>query len=519
MIRRLGPAIWLANGTPVELDHIPRLSSRLPTAPLRAFTLRYVIDLGVQSGMAVTTLRPGWASRRGAMRRPPAIVDGLLLGMMVGGSFLAFRWNTPFGNVTIARVFVLAGLIAMGTALLRLHTVPGAASVALGASLAVLLVTVGGLIHTPAAETGLASAANTGEALLTFFLSLLLVHNVVRARSGPGVVSSIARLPMWGYLPTGVLGAYQGFQLLAGGSPTIPFLEYARLHEATLNSARTAFHGGLNEFSVDRIAAAMGDPASYGIFSAAIIGYCLWAWQNKLVAADIVFCLAVLLGVLGVILSASPGAVLVLAVALLCNLPRHVAGWGRSLAGLAVVVGALLLLVTLMPQAERFMSSAQQRATEAATGEGTVGQHVALLGDGWRTFRAHPLFGVGTGGLGYHQHGFDPGFSSVHNTLVLALAEGGVVLGVAVIALWASLWRRLIPGGVLLPVTAAWLLYLDFNRVPALWVVLGVAGGLFSCKERIRRSSRTPDADDLSPARPSATAPVSEPLRVPLGGD
>lgn len=74
------------------------------------------------------------------------------------------------------------------------------------------------------------------------------------------------------------------------------------------------------------------------------------------------------------------------------------------------------------------------------------------------------------------------------------MLEGGVVVAEAtaaglaaqlssLFAFWLSLWRRL-PRAILLPLTAAWLLYLDFNRLPALWVIVGIASVLSGWQRR-----------------------------------
>lgn len=420
------------------------------------------------------------------------LANSLLLAMVLGGSLLAFRWTSPLGNITVARGALLLTLAAVGTGVIRLSALPPGSSAVLAPSIALLLLVVGGVLYTPAPSMGVVIVANFVEGITTLFVALLLAYNVVSASRGDAFALSLARVPLWGYLPTGLLGVHQAFQLLVGSRPTIPLLRYAHLDESTINSSRTAFHGGLNEFSLDRVASAMGDPTSYGIFSAVVIGYCVWGNRRKLLSTNMLFWASVLLASLGVILSASSAAVVVLAVVLLSNLPTTIVAWRRSILGMVCVGGTVALLIGALPQAQGFLLSSQGRVSAMFRGEGSADAHLSLLRDGWEVFSAYPLFGVGTGGFGFHAYGYDGGLSSVHNTLVLGLAEGGALLGFALILFWIALWRRLVPHAVLLPVTAAWLVYLDFNRIPALWVIVGLASALWQWQKRL---PRTKDAD------------------------
>jgi hypothetical protein len=418
------------------------------------------------------------------------LANSLLLAMVLGGSLLAYRWNSPLGNITVARGALLLTIAAMGTGVIRLSVAPPGSPAALASSAALLLIVIGGVLYTPAPPMGIVVVANFVEGVITLFVALLLTYNVVSPSRGHSFALSLARVPLWGYLPTGLLGVHQAFQLLVGSRPTIPFLRYARLDESTINSARTAFEGGLNEFGLDRVASAMGDPASYGIFSAVVIGYCVWGNRRKLLERNVLFWASVMLASFGVILSASSAAVVVLAAVLLSNLPTTIVGWRRSILAVGYVSGTVALLIGVLPQAQGFLLSSQGRVTAVVRGEGSAGAHLSLLRDGWEVFSAYPLFGVGTGGFGFHAYGFDAGFSSVHNTLVLGLAEGGALLGLALILFWVTLWRKLVPHAMLLPVTAAWLVYLDFNRIPALWVILGLTSALWHWQRR-----QTKDAD------------------------
>ena len=442
-------------------------------------TPRFCAPLTRPLGPTRTTLK---RSRRQTL---PIPIRTILLGIFVGGSFLAFRWSTPFGNMTVSRACIVLALIGMSVGLLRTPKVSASVRPALASALAVLLVVTAGLLYSPAPSTGLVAVGNTAEALLILFVSLFLGQGVLRHSSNSRLMASeLARVPMWGYLPTGLLGIYQAFQLLAGHRPTIPLLSFARLDGDTLNSARTAFGSGLNEFNLDRVAAATGDPATYGIFSAMTIGYCLWAKRAKLTRADALFRTVTLLAFAGVILSASISAFLVLAVVLLCNIPEGLKGWRRLVAVQSLMVAALLALFHLLPAAQGFLLSAPDRVASEVSGQGSAGAHLTLLSSAWEFFGSHPFLGVGTGGLMYNLYGYDVGFSSVHNTLLIALAEGGVVLGAALFFFWLSLWRRLVPRPVLLALTAALILYLDFNRLPALWAITGTSAALYWWQRR-----------------------------------
>ncbi len=397
---------------------------------------------------------------------------------------MAFRWGTPIGNMTVARGCAILAVLAMIGGIVGPIRLLTSARPALASSLVVLLVTLAGLLYSPAWSTGLAVAGNIGEALLILFVSLVLAQGVLRGGDSHTRALILARIPLWGYFPTGLLGVYQAFQLLIGERPTIPLLHFARLNENTLNSARTAFGSGLNEFNLDRVAAATGDPATYGIFSAITIGYCLWAKRMRLIRGGSLLRSVICLAFCGVILSASISAFIVLSICLLCNVPNSLGGWRRVVVSGAVAIGALMMLVAVLPAAEGYLLSAQQRVGSEVSGQGSSGVHLSLLSYAWDLFGSHPFFGVGTGGLTYHQFGYEVGYSSVHNVILLGLAEGGVALGVSLFAFWLSLWRRLVPRAILLPLTAAWLLYLDFNRLPALWVIVGIASVLSAWQRR-----------------------------------
>lgn len=438
----------------------------------------------------------------------PPLTRAILLGILVGGSFLAFRWSTPFGNMTVARGFLLLALIGMGVGVLRLNNIPRSANPVFGTSLVVLLIVIGGLLYSPAPSTGLAVAGNMVEGMLILFATFFLAQRILHGSSSQIRASVLARLPLWGYLPTGLLGLYQAFQLLIGRRPTIPFLQLARLDESTLNSARTAFGSGLNDFNLDRVAAATGDPATYGIFSAATIGYCLWVQRVRLGRAHALHWIVMFLALCGVILSASVSAFLVLGVVLMCNIPDSFRGWRRLVLSGAVAVGALVVIYEVIPSTQGFVLSAQERFRSEAVGQGSAAAHLSLLSDAWQVFGSHPFLGVGTGGLTFQQYGYEVGFSSVHNVLLLGLAEGGIVLGAALFAFWLSLWRRFVPRAILLPLTAAWLVYLDFNRLPALWAVVGIVAALSWWQGHRRVPAGVGDVvgNDLQPLRRDVVA-------------
>lgn len=436
------------------------------------------------------------------------------LAFMLGGSLLAFRWASPLGNITLSRIGVLGSVAFLAVRLRQTALLPRSARPALYLAAAVVGSLTMGLMWTPAPATGVVILGNFMEALLIFVVVVLVATGALRRRgeAAAGTSKMLARIPLWGYLPTGLIGLQQAFQLLRGEYPTVPFLSLANISALSINSSRTSFGTGLNMLGLDRVAAATGDPSTFGIFSAVTLAFILWARRRHVLTQPWLFWIVSALSVIGVVLSASTSALLVLIVALLFNAQASV----RSLKQLTVggVMSALLLvsIVNLVPQAGGFVASARERISGTAEGQGSAVPHLGLLSQAWDVFGNAPVLGVGTGGFSFHQYGYDPGFSSAHNVLWLALAEGGVVLGALIGLFWLLLGWRLVPLGVLAPAIVGWLVYLDFNRLPALWAVLGIAAAL---NVHLRRTAPNSDLarESKSSAGPGLAAAGAGPHR------
>jgi hypothetical protein len=395
---------------------------------------------------------------------------------VAGGSLLAFRWPTPIGNLTISRLGAIAavGYLIGATRgrVIRQWSKMYASAFAVICTMAI------GLLYSPNLPIGVSQVQNSVEAVVILVATALLVKNVLGPYPSPLSIKSIAKAPILGFLPSGLLGIFQATQLYRGQVPTIPLISLSRLTDASTNSSRTAFNSGLNEFGLDRIAGATGDPSTFGIFCAMTLLYILWLRRNAWVEKSLFLYLACVLSLAGVLLSASGSALLVLVSGLAFFVPRNASAWFRSPKRLLQLAIPLAVGWVTVPGLQQFFASAQSRISLLIGGQGTAGVHVSLVGYGWSLFLDNLFFGVGAAGLSFHQLGYSVDYSSVHNVLILRLAEGGIVGGLALVWFWVTLGTGVVPKALLIPSIAGWMLYLDFNRLPAIWAILAVSAAL-----------------------------------------
>jgi hypothetical protein len=99
--------------------------------------------------------------------------------------------------------------------------------------------------------------------------------------------------------------------------------------------------------------------------------------------------------------------------------------------------------------------------------------HLALRQFAWHIFSENPLWGVGLGSLSSVYAGTPVAYSSVHNVPLLHLAESGIVGGLGLTVLLVTLYR-LAPLPIFVSCLVGWNLYLDLQRLPYVWVVLGI---------------------------------------------
>lgn len=131
----------------------------------------------------------------------------------------------------------------------------------------------------------------------------------------------------------------------------------------------------------------------------------------------------------GLLASLSRGAILAAAVGLVVLAALQGAGSRLRLGGLAVGLGALVLVAfNALPseQQERLVDVSPE--TDYATAE-----RERYADDAWATFESAPFLGVGPGN--YAGGELAPGIADPHNVLLLEAAEGGVVLAAAFVIL------------------------------------------------------------------------------------
>lgn len=231
---------------------------------------------------------------------------------------------------------------------------------------------------------------------------------------------------------------------------------------------------------------------------------------------------AITLLVTTIVLSGSRSGVLNLVILCALLLPGSPPAWRRRL--VALVVAAVLLLGGLLIVAETGHSTPRAEPRGAGVraqleritnfmvtergeeGAGSLRHRLELLGVGLRILQDHPLVGVGVGNfrwLSVEEYG-NRLRSAMHNSYLLTLVEGGVLLMVPYLLLFRSTWSELAttralsrrvraPGlGWLVEATRAmFVLFLVFSLFADLWyeVFLYLIVGLTVVLARLYREA------------------------------
>jgi hypothetical protein len=434
---------------------------------------------------------------------------------------LAYQWQTPLGNITPTRIGILGLFCALSTTLIKTRVGRRGATWLFAQGFLLLLLIVG-TAYSVQVTLAITAILNHIEAACLFVLFYILVKGR-RWLTRRGA----AMLPLYAYLPSGAMALYQAAQLSLGQIPSIPLLSLTSLASGSANAATTAFGTGLDAFGLDRIAAATGDPPTFGILSALVLVYLFWVRSVVDSLPRLRVMLVVAVACAGVVLSQSLSALIVLGIGIGAQLARQRFGEGYShpqagrrgghgtwalFAGVGLVMAITLVLV---PTAPRFVSAALTRIVAFGQGTGTLGNHLALLGGGLTLFGTSPLLGVGTGAASSLYFGQPVDFSSFHDVLILRMAENGVLGGVAVLLTWLVL-ARYVPFSIMVASLAAWFLYMDWNRLPYIWCLLGVVAALHEAHRdsQMTRSGSDTEAGSVPATRPNSqlSPPVS---RVP----
>lgn len=405
-------------------------------------------------------------------RRGGTVEAGLIILAATGGLLLAFRWSTPVGNISVSRVAVVALAARLATQQTDLRRVKPKVLAAMLYLCALLLSS----IETTRFDLALVNFLNGIEALLLWIGTSLAALYLVNVKGWPH--DSVLRLPLYGYLPTGLLGLYQAAQLSIGQRPTIPLLNLANPSEGALSASRTAFTWAIEATGIERIAGATGDPATFGIASGLVAVYCVWILSRRSHQGRPFVVLCSVLGVAGVLLSASASAVIILFLGALSLLVSN----RKRLSSQALATAVVLLLLCLplirvidrVPVVGPYTDASTERMLGVGRGDDLSGQgHLALATGALSAFAEHPVRGVGLGAYSSLASGTESNYSSVHSAALLALAEGGIILFAALLFVWITAGAR-VPFSMFFPVAASWIVYLDFNRLPFLWVMVGV---------------------------------------------
>ncbi len=110
---------------------------------------------------------------------------------------------------------------------------------------------------------------------------------------------------------------------------------------------------------------------------------------------------------------------------------------------LAVAVGLVTYFTVLPPRMQQRILNLNPLGEQAAEGSKSTEFRYATIQNSFQIIGDHPILGVGLGNFRWvhkHTHGR---FKPPHNSYVWALAEGGVPLLLAFLALFYALWRRL----------------------------------------------------------------------------
>jgi O-antigen ligase len=207
--------------------------------------------------------------------------------------------------------------------------------------------------------------------------------------------------------------------------------------EAIRETARAATSFGIN------LAGNANRLAFLCVMAVTVIGFALPETRSRVLRAAGLLAIGAL--VLTTFLSASRSGLIELAVLFVMLLRylriRRRQIWGLLLA-MVVAVG-LSLLVVPERHLERITNFGQSE--EAEEGGGSTRARLALLEMGARMFADNPLFGAGVANfrpLSIAAYG-NVTHSALHNSYLLALVEGGLLLFAAYMLLFRSVWREI----------------------------------------------------------------------------
>jgi hypothetical protein len=230
----------------------------------------------------------------------------------------------------------------------------------------------------------------------------------------------------------------------------------------------------------------------------AIVGHALLAARSRRWLVPGVSAIA--LAVVTVFFTASRAGLLGLGLLAIVFGRRYGLRGGRAIGLYVVVVAVVLLALLYAPAAYLERMTNFSEADEAAKGGASIAERDRLLDVGIRMFLEHPLIGVGLGNfrwLSVVEYGHARP-EAAHNSVLLALVEGGVVLLAAYVLLFVlafgELRRARSAGGHELPwlaqgIQAALLLFLLFSLFADLWheVYLYLLVGIAAVLGRLAR--------------------------------
>lgn len=159
----------------------------------------------------------------------------------------------------------------------------------------------------------------------------------------------------------------------------------------------------------------------------------------------------------------------------------------RSAVALLVLICSGVIVAEILPQEAVYRATAPIVDPDSDIGQRSAEKRVHTAEVGFRIFRDHPWLGVGMGNFMIHQQALEPKAiaSAAHNSYVLTLTEGGVVVFGLYFALFAwcirvlgRLERRyhagLYPDLDLLWIVRAlrvnWILFLSFSLFADMWI-------------------------------------------------
>lgn len=397
--------------------------------------------------------------------------------MVATTPLLAYRWPIGFGNASLSRVAMVILALALVFTPSRVSSSHLVARRILF-TLPLVAVWIASLLYSPQVEIGLRLLIKFLEGFAV--MALLIAAGLHLAKTLP---QTLVAIPGTAFIPTGMIALFQSWQTIRGQIPTIPFLQYASLDEMTQNAARVTFSGNYQSQGVERVAAATGDPPTFGIICALVVVYTLWLRLNKEAPKpSSIANLGAVIAIAGLIMSASISAVLVLVTGLMALAWGQRARSGtpsgsilaKALGGIALLVIPLYLAVQFLPRFQGYWATLALRISNFLSGQESASGHRQLLSGAWDIWSSHPLFGVGAGAGSFEYVGQPVGFSSFHSISAITIAELGLAGFVAMLLALLGLLGRNVPMGIVVSVLVAWNVYLDWNRTPFVWAILGI---------------------------------------------